>query len=69
MKIFTKESVIFIIVAFIIWVILEIVFDIISGVTVNEMMSTRYVVGTLISAVVFAILLLLFELWRNRKKK
>ena len=69
MKIFTKESVIFIIVAFIIWIILEIVFDIISGVTLNEMMTTRYVVGTLISAVVFAIILLLFELWRNRKKK
>ena len=67
MKIFTKESVIFIIIAFIIWIILEIVFDIISGVTLNEMMTTRYVVGTLISAVVFAILL--FELWRNRKKK
>ena len=68
MKIFTKESVIFIIVAFIIWIILEIIFDMISGVTLNEMMSTRYVAGTLISAVVFAILLLLFELWRNRKK-
>ena len=68
MKTFTKESVIFIIVAFIIWIILEIVFDMISGVTLNEMMSTRYVAGTLISAVVFAILLLLFELWRNRKK-
>lgn len=39
------------------------------GVTLNEMMTTKYVVGTLISAVVFAILLLLFELWRNRKKK
>ena len=68
MKMFTKESVIFIIVAFIIWIILEIVFDMISGVTLNEMMTTRYVAGTLISAVVFAILLLLFELWRNRKK-
>ena len=66
MKIFTKESVIFITIAFIIWIILEIIFDMISGVTLNEMMSTRYVVGTLISAVVFAILL--FELWRNRKK-
>ena len=69
MKIFTKESVIFITIAFIIWIILEIIFDMISGVTLNEMMSTRYVAGTLISAVVFAILLLLFELWRNRKKK
>ena len=68
MKIFTKESVIFITIAFIIWIILEIVFDLTSGVTLNEMMSTRYVVDTLISAVVFAILLLLFELWRNRKK-
>ena len=68
MKIFTKESVLFITVAFIIWIILEIIFDMISGVTLNEMMSTRYVAGTLISAVVFAILLLLFELWRNRKK-
>ena len=69
MKIFTKDSVIFITVAFIIWIILEIVFDLISGMTLNEMLTTRYVVGTLISAVVFAILLLLFELWRNRKKK
>ena len=68
MRIFTKESAAFITVAFIIWTILEIIFDMISGVTLNEMMSTRYVVGTLISAVVFAILLLLFELWRNRKK-
>lgn len=68
MKIFTKESVLFITVAFIIWIILEIVFDLTSGVTLNEMMTTRYVVGTLISAVVFAILLLLFEFWRNRKK-
>ena len=68
MKIFTKESVIFITIAFFIWIILEIVFDLTSGVTLNEMMTTRYVAGTLISAVVFAILLLLFELWRNRKK-
>ena len=68
MKKFTKESVLFITVAFIIWIILEIVFDLISGMTLNEMLTTRYVVGTLISAVVFAILLLLFELWRNRKK-
>lgn len=68
MKIFTKDSVIFITVAFIIWIILEIVFDLISGMTLNEMLTTRYVVGTLISAVVFAILLLLFELWRNRRK-
>ena len=68
MKIFTKDSVIFITVAFIIWIILEIVFDLISGMTLNEMLTTRYVVGTLISAVVFSILLLLFELWRNRRK-
>ena len=68
MKKFTKESVLFITVAFIIWIILEIVFDLISGMTLNEMLTTRYVVGTLISAVVFAILLLLFELWRNRRK-
>ena len=68
MKIFTKDSVIFITVAFIIWIILEIVFDLISGMTLNEMLTTRYVVGTLISAIIFAILLLLFELWRNRRK-
>ena len=68
MKKFTKESVLFITIAFIIWIILEIVFDLISGMTLNEMLTTRYVVGTLISAVVFAILLLLFEFWRNRKK-
>ena len=41
MKIFTKDSVIFITVAFIIWIILEIVFDLISGMTLNEMLTTR----------------------------
>ena len=68
-KIFTKEIISNVIAAFIIASILEIIYDLITGgVTLAEMMSTRYVVGTLISAVVFAILLLLFELWRNRKK-
>ena len=39
MKIFTKESAAFIAVAFIIWTILEIIYDLITGVTLAEMVS------------------------------
>lgn len=45
MKVFTKESAAFITVAFFIWTIIEIVYDLITGVTIAEMMSAKYVVG------------------------
>ena len=69
MKVFTKESAAFIVVAFIIWTILEIVYDLITGVTLAEIVSAKYVVGYLVSAIVFAIVLLLFQVWNERKKK
>ena len=69
MKIFSKESVAFIFVAFIIWTILEIVYDLITGVTLAEMVSAKYVVGYLVSSILFATLLLLFQVWNEKKKK
>ena len=69
MKIFTKESAAFIASAFIIWTILEIVYDLITGVTLAEMMSVKYIVGYLVGSIVFAVVLLAFQLWHNKKKK
>ena len=69
MKIFTKESAAFIASAFIIWTILEIVYDLITGVTIAEMMSVKYIVGYLVGSIVFAAVLLVFQLWHNKKKK
>ena len=69
MKIFTKESAAFIVVAFIIWTILEIIYDLITGVTLAEMVSAKYVVGYLVSAIRFTTVLLLFQVWKKKKKK
>ena len=69
MKIFAKESAAFIVLAFIIWTILEIIYDLITGVTLAEMVSSKYVVGYLVSGIVFATVLLLFQVWNEKKKK
>ena len=69
MKVFTKESAAFITVAFIIWTILEIIYDLITGVTLAEMMSVKYIVGYLVGSIVFAAVLLAFQLWQDKKKK
>ena len=69
MKIFTKESAAFITIAFIVWTILEIVYDLITGVTIAEMMSAKYIVGYLVGSIVFAAVLLAFQLWQDKKKK
>ena len=69
MKVFTKESAAFFTVAFIIWTILEIVYDLITGVTLAEMMSVKYIVGYLVGSILFAALLLAFQLWQDKKKK
>jgi len=69
MKVFTKESAAFITIAFIIWTILEIVYDLITGVTLAEMMSVKYIVGYLVGSILFAALLLAFQLWQDKKKK
>ena len=41
----------------------------VTGVTVAEMVSAKYVVGYLVSAIVFATVLLLFQVWNEKKKK
>ena len=69
MKVFTKESAAFIAIAFIVWTILEIIYDLITGVTLAEMMSVKYIVGYLVGSIVFATLLLAFQLWQDKKKK
>lgn len=69
MKVFTKESAAFIAIAFIVWTILEIVYDLITGVTLAEMMSVKYIVGYLVGSILFAALLLAFQLWQDKKKK
>ena len=69
MKVFTKESAAFIAIAFIVWTILEIIYDLITGVTLAEMMSVKYIVGYLVGSIVFAVVLLAFQLWHNKRKK
>ena len=69
MKVFTKESAAFIAIAFIVWTILEIIYDLITGVTLAEMMSVKYIVGYLVGSIVFAAVLLAFQLWQDKKKK
>ena len=69
MRVFTKESAAFIAIAFIVWTILEIIYDLITGVTLAEMMSVKYIVGYLVGSIVFAALLLAFQLWQDKKKK
>ena len=69
MRVFTKESAAFIAIAFIVWTILEIIYDLITGVTLAEMMSVKYIVGYLVGSIVFAVVLLAFQLWHNKRKK
>ena len=69
MRVFTKESAAFIAIAFIVWTILEIIYDLITGVTLAEMMSVKYIVGYLVGSIVFAAVLLAFQLWQDKKKK
>lgn len=69
MKVFTKESAAFITAAFIIWTLMEIVIDLITGVPLAEMLSVKYVVCYLVGAIVFAVVLFLFQLWSDKKKK
>ena len=69
MKVFTKESAAFITIAFIVWTILEIIYDLITGVTLAEMMSVKYIVGYLVGSIVFVAVLLAFQFWQDKKKK
>ena len=55
MKIFTKEIITNAIAAFIIFSIFEIIYDLLTGVTLAEMMSVKYIVIKLICTILFAI--------------
>ena len=72
-KIFTKEVISFALAAFIIWSIIEIVIDLITGVTFAEMLSVKYIVCYLAEALGFALVFtLIFKvltLFPDKKKK
>ena len=55
MKIFTKKIITNVIAAFIIFSIFEIIYDLLTGVTLAEMMSVKYIVIKLICTILFAI--------------
>ena len=55
MKIFTKKIITNVISAFIIYSIFEIIYDLLTGVTLSEMMSVKYIVIKLICTILFAI--------------
>ncbi len=54
-KLFTKENLSCALAAFIIWTISEIVIDLITGVTLAEMLSFKYITCYLAGAVGFAL--------------
>ena len=55
MKIFTKKIITNVISAFIIYSIFEIIYDLLTGVTLAEMMSVKYIVIKLLCTILFAI--------------
>ena len=72
-KIFTKEVISFALAAFIIWSIIEIVIDLITGVTFAEMLSVKYIAcylaGALGFALVFTLIFKVLNLFPDKKKK
>ena len=72
-KIFTKEVISFALAAFIIWTISEIVIDLITGVTLAEMLTVKYIVcylaGALGFALVFTLIFKVLNLFPDKKKK
>ena len=59
MKRITKDELSFVISSFIIWSIIEIVIDLITGVTLAEMLSVKYIACYLAGALGFALVLTL----------
>lgn len=55
MKPLTKQTLSFVIAAFAVSTILQIVYDIIIGVTLAEMMTIKYILIELVSAFIFAV--------------
>ena len=72
-KIFTKEVISFALAAFIIWTISEIVIDLITRVTLAEMLTVKYIVcylaGALGFALVFTLVFKVLNLFPDKKKK
>ena len=73
MKRITKDELSFVISSFIIWSIIEIVIDLITGVTLAEMLSVKYIVcylaGALGFALVFTLIFKVLNLFPDKKKK
>ena len=70
-KIFTKEVISFALAAFIIWTISEIVIDLITGATLAERLSVKYIVcylaGALGFALVFTLVFKVLNLFPDKK--
>ena len=73
MKRITKDELSFVISSFIIWTISEIVIDLITGVTLAEMLSLKYIVcylaGALGFALVFTLVFKVLNLFPDKKKE
>ena len=72
-KIFTKEVISFALAAFIIWTISEIAIDLITGVTLAELLSLKYIAcylaGALGFALVFTLVFKVLNLFPDKKKE
>ena len=72
-KIFTKEVISFALAAFIISSILEIIYDLITGVTLAEMFTFKNIVIEIVCAILFAVVFTLvfkvLNLFPDTKKK
>ena len=70
-KIFTKEVISFALAAFIIWTISEIAIDLITGVTLAELLSLKYIAcylaGALGFALVFTLVFKVLNLFPDKK--
>ena len=73
MKRITKDELSFVISSFIIWSIIEIVIDLLTGVTFAEMLSVKYIVcylaGALGFALVFTLVFKVLNLFPDKKKE
>ena len=69
MKALQKETISFAIAAFIVWAIVEVVIDLLTGVPISEMMTVNHIIAYIAGAFCFAILFTIFEIWRNKRKK
>ena len=69
MKTDAKEFVSYFIAAFIIWGVLQVIFDLITGMSFTDMASIRYIVIQSVSTAGFAFIFTLFLIRERRSKK